>query len=145
MASKGVYSILCVPTATLYFGSSMRSIENRFSWHRAMLKSGRHNTPGLMADYLEHGPEAFVYQYEFLTDDPAEAKEEEQNLIAKYESYNHFHNPTADFSEKNRRISAAHAETRATPEWKEMQSELTAEQHRQGKFGRQTWRIYNGT
>jgi hypothetical protein len=144
-ASKGVYSILCAATGVLYFGSSMRSIENRFSWHRSMLKHGKHNTPGLMQAYEEHGAESFIYQYEFITDDPIAAMEEERNLILRYESYNHYFNPDADFSARNEMISIAHEATRKTQKWKDMQSELAKKQHEDGKFGTgRSKRIYHG-
>jgi hypothetical protein len=130
----GVYSILCVPLKKLYFGKSIRSINNRISWHRAQLKNHKHNNFDLQADYDLYGPENFKYSVEFETDNEQEAITEEQNLIASWECYNKFFNDDADWSSRNSAISYGHSIVRATPEWKEMQSELTRKQHTEGRF-----------
>lgn len=132
--TPGVYSILCRPNKMRYFGKSVRSIENRFSWHRAQLKNGKHNNPELQADYNKYGPDAFEYCIEFISDDPQEIEAEEQLLISQWKCYNYFYNEEADFSERNKKIAKGHSRVRKTPEWKEMQSELTKQQHREGKF-----------
>jgi hypothetical protein len=135
MGSRGVYSILCIPERINYFGQSMRSIENRFSWHKSQLKNGKHNNPFLQEAYNKYGAAAFQYRVEFLTNDKFEAKQEEQNLILHWENFNYYHDDV-DWSARNRAIAEAHAITRKTPEWKAMQSDLTTKQHLAGKFKR---------
>lgn len=70
--TPGVYSILCTANKMRYFGSSMRSIENRISWHKSQLKSGKHNNPELQADYDKYGKECFEYHIEFVSDNKLE-------------------------------------------------------------------------
>lgn len=131
---KGVYSILCKANGMRYFGSSMRCVKNRYSWHRSQLKNGKHNNPELQLDYDKYGIEEFEYHIEFISDNKLEVHTEEQFLISQWECYNYFFNDQADFSERNKKIAKGHSKVRKTVEWKQMQSELTSRQHEEGKF-----------
>ena len=124
----------CSENSMQYFGSSLRSVENRISWHKCKLKQGTHTNPELQKDYNLYGKESFTFHFELISDNDEDILLEEANLISKYDCYNYWMNKDVDWSRRNAKISAGHAKVRSTKKWKEMQSKLTKQQHIDKKF-----------
>jgi len=58
---SGIYQIVCKTTNKRYIGSSV-NITKRWSQHRRDLKSNRHPSRAMQAEWSEHGEKAFIFE-----------------------------------------------------------------------------------
>lgn len=59
--SPGLYEIFCTPTRRSYFGQS-ENVLYRLGRHYTNLERQVHETPPLQKDWLDYGPQAFVFR-----------------------------------------------------------------------------------
>jgi group I intron endonuclease len=57
----GIYKIENKITGRTYIGRSIDIIK-RWSWHKSVLKSGKHNVIELQEDYNKHGNDIYIYK-----------------------------------------------------------------------------------
>lgn len=134
----GVYELIA-PDGRRYIGSSVRSVENRLSYHWARLAKGLHYNAALQEAYGVYGRGEFVIKITASLD-PLEAEQKKLNYWrARGKAFN-IH-PRSDSAKGAKRSAAskakasAAAKNRCTPTWRAAVSERVKRQHAEGRFG----------
>lgn len=143
-ATIGVYIIKCKANGRRYIGSSVRSAENRLSWHWTKLRAGQHNSE-MLADFQTYGRAGFDIQVKACSDPRAEETRLLKYWATRCELYNK--HPSSDgtgfkFSSESRQLMSERAVWRNHnfPGYNKMISERAKQQHVEGKLGRATWK-----
>lgn len=134
----GVYEIIA-PDNTRYIGGSRRSVENRLSYHKAVLARGTHYNRAFQAAVDAYGWGAFRVR---VTEDPDPIAAEQRKLNywrARDKAYNIHPNASSakgtSYTKEQRAVQADKAKARCTPEWRAAVSERVKRQHEEGRFG----------
>lgn len=137
---SGVYALVHIPSDSAYVGASKRSIYNRFSWHRTMLKQGIHTSPKLQS--LWNITDSEEWEFRIVEKcDPGDCEDAEQRWCEKFTVLLCEH-PATGFThpvETRIKIKANRQHYMDDPETRKSLSERAKAQHASGKFGRSTW------
>lgn len=134
----GVYEIIA-PDGCRYIGSSVRSVENRLSYHWARLASGQHYSAGLQEAYDKHGREGLRVKITTCREPRVAEQKKLDYWRARGKAFNV--QPRADSPAGTRRTkeqkqrSSESAKARCSPEWRAAVSERVKRQHAEGRFG----------
>ena len=142
----GVYEILCTVTKMRYIGSSRRSIENRFSHHKAMLKTDGYHNSKLQKDYDIYGEAAFEFRLVKECSKEETFNEEQRRMdywFARNKCYNTHPNAASALGSRRtaeqKKVFSVKAKARCTATWRKDVSVRATKQHAAGNFGRSTW------
>jgi group I intron endonuclease len=146
MPTIGVYRIRCKRNNRAYVGGSEKSVENRFSYHKAMLRKNAHYSVALQKDWNLYGEKEFVFEVLERTDKTSVRAREQFHLdnTASSKKYNSHPNSVSSLGSKRtlaqRALASEKAKLRCTDEWRELVRQRVVAQHKLGKFGRSTWK-----
>jgi group I intron endonuclease len=141
----GVYQVRCKVNSWIYIGGSERSRLNRWSCHRAQLRTGVHYSKKLQEDWSKYGEKKFVF--EVLEDcSKKKVRDREQYYLDLHfgkKCYNVQPNARSGLGSKrdpaNHDARSAKASARCTKEWRAAVSARVIKQHAEGNFGASTW------
>jgi hypothetical protein len=77
---RGVYAVTCMPTGSVYVGSS-GAVVQRWRQHKATLRRGKNGNPVLQAEWDRYGEDAFEFKLLEYVKDPADLIASEQRWI----------------------------------------------------------------
>lgn len=136
----GVYELISRSTGFRYVGSSSYSVENRLAYHKTRLKQGRHYNDALQAAYnTEGGWDAFKVVMYGVEDVKAMELSKIRYWSRRGKCYNLAGSTGKRFNKPSDGSQSRAAKARCTTEWRAAVSERVKDQHKRGKFGRQTW------
>jgi group I intron endonuclease len=142
--SCGIYALIHVLTKMAYIGGSVW-IENRFSYHRAMLKRPWHHSKKLLDAWNSTNPKDWQYKIMELCPE-SELDIREQWWLDNYDGPLLNVQPNAGTPKGSKhteetkiKMSVAALQIAADPEEIKRRSRRVKKQHAKGKFGRKTW------
>lgn len=84
--TQGIYAITNKLNGKVYIGSS-KNIEKRIASHKALLKSGKSESPKLQKAWIEHGADAFEFSILREIEESISLVEIEQEFIVQYKAW----------------------------------------------------------
>jgi hypothetical protein len=129
-----------------YVGGSLRSIENRFSFHKTRLNQGVHYNEELQKAWRTYGSQNFKFTITWCGPKHLVRAEEQKRLnywrsrqLVYNEHPSAFSPKGAKHTAETRQQLSISSKARCTPAWRAVVSARVKQQHAQGKFGQATW------
>lgn len=133
---SGVYGV-CFNGVVVYVGSSERCMNNRMSYHKALLRSGNHSSRRLQSCWDQTSPELTFVVIEVCDPDVAREREAHWSRVYAETILNEWPQGTErHITEEERVNKRAGAQRRVEkPGHREHLSERARRQHAEGRFG----------